>query len=173
MQTELARNLCEGKAPRDDGWGWLYSLFDSIAPINSVLRKISCCYFFPSKLEIAGDGFIYRFFGVPQFGQIIPTGGITIRRMTGARMAPYTLSGTSIKAAREFYHRTCVFEFLHLPFFITLLVLAVQRAHIGRIDWAVEDSVINLIVNLYPIMHHRNTRRRIVALLSKAQSRRR
>ena len=104
---------------------------------------------------------------VPLFGRVIPTGGIAVRRVTGARMAPYTLKTSTVRAAREFYYRACVFEFLHLPFLLVLAGLALHRYLIGRIDWAVQETVMNLAVNLYPIMHHRNTRRRIVELLDR------
>ncbi len=80
-------------------------------------------------------------------------------------MAPYTLAGSSIRAARDFYYRTCVFEALHMPFFLTLVGLAIHRASIGRIDFAIQNTMINLLVNLYPMMHHRRTRARIVKLL--------
>lgn len=128
---------------------------------------MACGYFFPFRFETAGDGRLYRVLGVPRIGRIIPTGGIAVRRATGARMAPYTLAGISLQAARDFYYRACVFEFLHLPFFITLAILAAQRYQAGRIDWAIQETVINLVVNAYPIMHHRNTRRRIVGLLER------
>jgi len=82
-------------------------------------------------------------------------------------MAPYTLKGTSIAAARAFYYRACVFEMLHLPFFLTLVALAVARGAEGRWDLALENTLVNVVVNLYPMMHHRRTRGRIVRLLSR------
>lgn len=84
-------------------------------------------------------------------------------------MRPYTLSGTSRRAAREFYYRACVFEAVHLPFLVALLALAVQRASIGRFDLALEDTLVNVFVNLYPILHHRRTRMRIVELLDRTR----
>jgi hypothetical protein len=86
-------------------------------------------------------------------------------------MAPYTLAGTSLGAAREFYYRTCVFETLHHPFLLALLALSVQRASVGRVDHAIQEVLMNLAVNFYPIMHHRNTRRRIVHLLNQGAPR--
>ena len=52
-----------------------------------------------------------------------------------------------------------------MPFFLTLVGLAIHRASIGRIDYAIDNTVVNLLVNLYPMMHHRRTRTRIVRLL--------
>jgi hypothetical protein len=82
-------------------------------------------------------------------------------------MAPYTLAGSSLRAAREFYYRTCVFEALHLPFLLVLVALALHRQSIGRTDLAVENTIVNLIANVYPIMHHRRTRGRIARLLER------
>lgn len=105
------------------------------------------------------------------FGAVIPTGGKLVRRVTRARMAPYTLAGSSLRAARAFYYRTCVFEALHLPFLLTLLALALHRASIGRVDLALENTAVNLLANVYPVMHHRRTRARILALLERGSAR--
>jgi len=127
------------------------------------MRLATCKYFWPSVAEHR----TYRTLGVSHFGKFLPTGGIAIRRLTGSRMAPYTLRATSLRAAREFFYRTCVFELLHLPFFLTLLSLSGYRLLTGRADLALENLAVNLLFNIYPIMHHRNTRFRIVALLGR------
>jgi hypothetical protein len=159
--------LARGRGPDDDGWGWIYRWFERAAPPGTVLRRTVCGYFTPSRIERAGDGRIYRWLGVPFFGRVIPTGGIAVRRVTNTRMAPYTLSCPSLGAARAFYYRACVFEALHAPFCLTLFALAIQRCLVGLVDFAVQEIVIDLVINVYPMMHHRNTRRRIVALLDR------
>ena len=171
MNARVVQAIQQGSGPRHDGWGWLYAAFDRLAPPRSVLRRAFCAYYTPMRIETAGRGRLHRWLGVPQFGRIIPTGGVNVRRVTGARMAPYTLARPSLRAAREFYYRACVFETLHLPFFLALVALAIQRVSIGRADWALQETVINLAVNFYPILHHRNTRRRILALLSRYHAR--
>jgi len=157
--------ITNGPLPYGDGWGWLYHTFERIAPSGCRLRRVLCRYFYPCVTERWREGLMYKLLGVHLFGAIIPTGGIVVRRVTKARMAPYTLAGSSLRAARAFYYRACVFEALHLPFCLALLVLAVHRAVIGRMDLALENTAINLLVNVYPIMHHRRTRARIVRLL--------
>lgn len=156
-----------GPLPRDDGWSFLYRLFDRLARNGSVLRHVLCGYFWPGPRELAGNGRLYRRLGVSRFGRVIPTGGVAVRRLTGWRMAPYTLRGTSLGAARQFYYRTCAFEAAHLPFFAALLAWTGRQLVLGRLDLAAEDMVVNLAVNLYPIMHHRHTRVRIVGLLER------
>lgn len=111
---------------------------------------------------------MYRLLGVHLFGAVIPTGGIAIRRLTGARMAPYTLERSTLRSARAFYYRTCVFESLHLPFLVALLGITIARGAAGQLGLAAQDMAVNLAFNVFPIMHHRRTRTRIVALLLRA-----
>ena len=167
MKLSVRSEFEGGPFPHDDGWGWVYRAVDRVAPPGSAARRALCRYFFPNGLEQWGGGLVYRFLGVPWFGSVIPTGGIVWRRLTGARMVPYTLAGNSLRGARAFYYRTCVFEALHLPFLLTLLFLAGLRAAEGRWDLAVEDTAVNLLCNVYPIMHHRRTRTRIVQLFAR------
>jgi hypothetical protein len=166
--VELVRGEIEaGPFPVSDGWGWLYRAVDRVAPSGGTRRRVICGYFFPNRVERWRRGLAYRLLGVHHFGAVIPTGGIAIRRWTKTRMAPYTLEGTSLRAARAFYYRACVFEGLHLPFLISLVLLAGLRAAEGRWDLAVQDSIVNLAANVYPVMHHRRTRGRIVFLLER------
>ncbi len=167
MQSPAYNRIEAGPFPDADGWGWLYRAFERLAPPGSILRRAVCRYFYPSELERWRNGFVYRLLGVHLFGAVIPTGGIVVRRVTKTRMAPYTLAGQSLSAARAFYYRACVFEALHLPFFLTLLALALHRALSGRLDLALEDTAINLVANVYPVMHHRRTRTRIVQLVDR------
>jgi len=162
-----AQEVADGPFPYHDGWGWLYRAFERIAPANSLPRRAVCRYFAPNRLERWRSGLAYKLLGVHLFGAIIPTGGIAVRRVLKARMAPYTLERPSPGAARAFYYRACVFESLHLPFLLTLVALAIHRAWIGRTDLALENTAVNLVVNVYPVMHHRRTRARIVGLLER------
>jgi hypothetical protein len=162
-----------GPLPADDGWGGVYRLFERLAPPGSAARHRVCGYFWPTRWERAGGGRIYRLLGVTHFGRVIPTGGVAVRRLTGATMGPYTLRGSSLGAAREFYYRACAFETMHLPFLLALLAITVQRLLEGRIDLAVQDMGVNLAFNIYPIMHHRNTRQRITGLLERREHRHR
>ena len=171
MKKSIRDQLRIGPFPYDDGWGWLYRAVDRVAPAGGFVRGALCRYFFPNIMERWHVGGIYRFLGVHWFGAIIPTGGIAIRRITKARMAPYTLARSTLEGARAFYYRTCVFEVLHLPFLLAMVFLACLRAAEGRWDLAVENTAINLALNVYPIMHHRRTRTRIVRLLVRENTR--
>lgn len=165
--SHITRGLAHGETPSDDGWARLYALFDRVAPRGSRLRSAVCAYLRPARCELASRSALYRWTGVAAFGRIIPTGGVDVRRLTGATMRPYTLRRASRAGARAFYYRACVFEALHLPFFLALVALALHRWSVGRVDHAIQESVINLVVNLLPMLHHRHTRARIVRLLSR------
>jgi hypothetical protein len=140
--------------------------------VGRSLRYIVCQYFWPARLERWQWGRIYRLLGVHLFGAVIPTGGILARRALGVRMAPYTLSERSLGGARAFYYRACVFEALHMPFFLALAVLAIHRLAAGRLDLALQNVGLNLLINGYPMLHHRRTRVRIVKLLFTQAARR-
>ena len=170
--TEETRDRFElGALPADDGWGWLYRVFDRLAPPGSRRRRATCGWFYPTRLERWRAGQVYRLLGVHRFGAIIPTGGILVRRLTGAKMAPYTLAGSSLRAAKAFYYRACVFEALHTPFFLALVVLAAVQWRRGRPDLALQDTAVNLVANAFPMLHHRRTRARIVQLANRRLAR--
>ena len=157
--------------PQNDGWLWLYrAYFRFIRPVG-ILRSFVRGYFRPKPVEVADNGRLYRVIGVSKFERFIPTGGIAIRKLTGAKMAPYTLASLSIRAVRDFRYRTVVFKTLHIPFFLALLILSINQYFKGRVDLAIEDMVVNLVFNLYPMMHQRYTRVRIDRLLSIANKR--
>jgi glycosyl-4,4'-diaponeurosporenoate acyltransferase len=163
VSDPIQEQLLIGPFPRNDGWQWLYRLFNRLVRNHPVVRRTVCKFFWPTPAERS----IYRILGVDHFGRFVPTGGIGIRRLTGSRMAPYTLKARNLKAAREFFYRTCVFEALHVPFHLALLGLSVLRLVAGRPDLALENFGVNMLFNVYPIMHHRNTRYRIVELLKR------
>lgn len=165
----LREELARGPYPEEDGWGCLYRFFARVAPPGGHFRRLVCGYFWPKSFERWRRGLLYRSIGVHIFGALLPTGGSSIRRWTGARMRPYTLSRTSVDAARQFFYKTCVFEMLHMPFLVALIGLAVHRASIGRFDLAMQNTLVNLVANVYPTMHHRRTRTRIVEIVARRQ----
>lgn len=159
-----------GPFPKNDGWNAIYRMYQVIIKHFPQFSSFAQWYFLPNSFEMANERIFFKRLGVDLFGRIIPTGGILIRRLTGAKMKPYTLASSSYQAAREFFFRTCIFEALHLPFFLTLVILSTYRLLDGRPDLAGENMLINLFLNLYPILHHRNTRARIIKLLHLRKS---
>ncbi len=152
--------------PQNDGWLFIYKFYFNFICKSSFLRKIIKSYFKISSLEKYKDGLLYKFLAVNLFGKIIPTGGILIRRLTHSSMKPYTLAGCSLKSAKEFWYRACIFEALHFPFFITVVFLSIDRYLSGHLNYAIENMIINLFLNIYPMLHHRHTRFRIERLIN-------
>ncbi len=159
-----------GPYPKNDGWNAIYRSYEKIAKHFPQFRSFARRYFLPKSFEMANKTIFFKLLGVGFFGRIIPTGGTLIRRLTGAKMKPYTLAGCSYRADREFFFRTCIFEALHLAFFVSLVILSAYRLLSGRPDLAAENMVVNLFLNLYPIMHHRHTRARIIKLVHLRES---
>jgi hypothetical protein len=157
-----------GPYPSQDGWSWAYRLYERCIKPLSPLRAAVRLYFLPRPIELWRQSLAYRLLGVQHFGRIVPTGGVWVRRLTHAPMRAYTLAGASPRAARRFFFRACIFEALHLPFMLAMVGLALQRYSIGRVDLALENLLINLAVSVYPILHHRHTRARIVNLLVRS-----
>lgn len=157
----------DDRYPQHDGWRFVYDFYSRYIRPRPFLRRLARAYFAPTAIERAGDGRPFRVLGVPLFGRFVPTGGVEIRRITGWRMQPYTSKSSSLRAARDFFYRACVFEGLHFPFFVALLILTVDRLSSGRFDLAAKDLLVNILVNGYPMIHHRRTRFRILGLLQR------
>lgn len=58
-----------------------------------------------------------------------------------------------------------------MPVLVVLLGITIDRAVASRLDLAVQDMMVNLALNVYPITHHRRTRTRIVRLLVRRAAR--
>ena len=145
-----------------DGYEWLKIFDNKWLKKQFLVRKLILYYFLPNCLEKFRHGIIYRLLGVHMFGRFLPTGGIEIRRITGKKMKAYTLKSVSIISANEFLYKSCFFETLHMPFFLALLWRALWwYIEKGNIHLALELFLVNLIFNIYPIMHQRYTRLRI------------
>ncbi|MHC4179420.1 MAG: glycosyl-4,4'-diaponeurosporenoate acyltransferase CrtO family protein [Planctomycetota bacterium] len=156
-----------GEAPDDDKWQAFYRLYYRCVRPVPVFRALVRWYFLPRGLEAWNKGAIYRFLGVAAFGRIIPTGGVRIRRITGAGMVDYTLQCTTLASARKFFFRACAFEAAHSLVFISVSVVVVICCVLGRTHLAVGGTVANLVVNAYPMLLQRYTRVRILRLLAR------
>lgn len=151
-----------------DGYEWIETFDKNFLRKNKLLRTILGFYFKPFKIEFYKSGLIYRRIGVHVFGKYLPTGGFEIRRITKRKMQAYTLKYKNLNAAKEFLYKSCFFETLHMPFFLFLLLRSIwwYTEH-SNIQLAFELMVVNLVFNIYPIMHQRYTRVRILKLIKK------
>ncbi len=150
-----------------DGYEWLQRFDSDQLQQWPLIRRILLLYYAPSPCETAGHGSIYRALGVHRFGRYLPTGGIAIRNLTGKKMQAYTLKSKTLAAVREFRYKSCLFETLHMPFFIALTWRALWWYFaMDNVRLAIELMVVNAIFNIYPMMHQRYTRVRIQKLLN-------
>lgn len=151
---------------KKDGYEWLQRFDSDRLKKWPLFRRLLLLYYAPLPCETAGNGSIYRMLGVHRFGRYLPTGGIAIRNLTGKKMQAYTLKGLGLAAIREFRYKSCLFETLHMPFFIALTWRALWWYFaMGNLGLAVELMVVNAIFNIYPMMHQRYTRIRIERIL--------
>ena len=89
-------------------------------------------------------------------------------------MQAYTLKAYSLTAAIEFRYKSCLFETLHLPFFIVLIWRSLWwYLEQDNIRLAIELLFVNGIFNIYPIMHQRYTRIRVGKLMAINKARQR
>jgi hypothetical protein len=151
---------------KKDGYEWLQRIDDDRFKNWPWLRRLLIKYYIPGRLEFYKDGMIYRFLGVHRFGRYLPTGGIVIRNITKKKMPAYTLKGLNRDALKEFRYKSCLFETLHMPFFIALTWRALWWYFaMGNLRLALELMAVNAIFNIYPMMHQRYTRIRIARIL--------
>jgi len=164
MQSTMEKT--QERKPKD-GYEWLERFDSDRLKKHPLVRRLLIFYFAPFRFETYRDGVIFRMLGVHRFGRYLPTGGIVIRRITGKKMQAYTPKGLSLDALAEFRYKSCLFETLHMPFFIALTWRALWWVFaMGSLGLAVELMVVNAVFNIYPMMHQRYTRVRIARLLA-------
>ena len=149
-----------------DGYEWLERFDKKILKKHDILRRLLLFYFMPFFFEKIRYGCIYRILGVHVFGKYLPTGGINIRRWTGKKMQAYTLKSKSLESVKSFRYKSCFFELLHMPFFLFMLGRAIWwYVDQGSVRLASELMIVNAIFNIYPMMHQRYTRLRILRII--------
>ena len=89
-----------GEPPTDDNWQAFFRFYRRRLRPSGFLRALVRRYFLPWRIEAWGKGRIYRCLGVADFGRIVPTGGVVMRRLTGKRMEGYTLKRHTLSSAR-------------------------------------------------------------------------
>ncbi|HET9424512.1 MAG TPA: hypothetical protein VFO55_04000 [Gemmatimonadaceae bacterium] len=111
-----------------------------------------------------GTGRIYERLGIRRVGRFMIGGYYTSATLSRLRGRPYrTFRGR--RAAQEWLVFTLVAELGHGVFFLVMLWLAIREALKG--DWRdmAITTLINLVVNVIPIMVQRYNRARIVSTL--------
>jgi hypothetical protein len=130
--------------------------------LRKALFRLWCTYFNPGAWE--ANGRVYERLGVRHVSKVLLGGYYTnavVRRLRGRKHR--TIRGK--RSAYEWLIFTVVAELGHGIFFLVMLVMLVRYAWAGRWDDVVTTAVLNLIVNVVPIMVQRYNRGRVLRAL--------
>lgn len=128
--------------------------------------ELSEWYFRPRSFELRRDGRIYILFGVRIYKRFVPTSGDIITRLRGIDRLKIVESGGRRQALENYEKQTRKWEWRHLISAILLQSWAVgAEVAFGNHNFLI-STVINLLVNVYPIMVQRFNRARITNILS-------
>jgi hypothetical protein len=134
---------------------------------NELLQKVSACYFKPRPIELRNQGKIYECLGVRFFKKWVPTSGEVVTRLRGINRLKITETGSRRKALEIFELQTRKWEWRHLISAIFLFIWAIIGGLYFDIKHFYIPIIINVFVNLYPILVQRYNRVRIIVLLGK------
>lgn len=111
-------------------------------------------YFAPKRWEMSGK--LYEFFGIRFYKKWVPTGGEVQVRRSGEKY----LKGRNMAAVLVFEQLTRKNEAAHVFLFLvyTGLGLLMSLLHVG---FVLLFLILNILVNVYPIMLQRYNRARI------------
>ena len=144
------------------------SLGVTLQNLGSLRQSISQWYFKPRAWETYNRGAVYVHLGVRIYKKYLPTSGDLITRARGIKRLK--VAGLGRRAALERHrNQTCVWEWRHLISAILLqswAIFAWLKFGVAKF-WV--STVINIFVNIYPIMLQRFTRARIKLCLGKMQ----
>ncbi len=128
--------------------------------------ELSEWYFKPRSFELRRDGRIYILLGVRTYKKFVPTSGDKITHLRGIDRLKIVKSGGRRQALENYEKQTRKREWRHLISAILLQSWAVgAEIAFGNHNFVI-SSLVNLLVNLYPIMVQRFNRVRITHILS-------
>jgi hypothetical protein len=119
----------------------------------------------PFELKNKGD--IYARLGARFYKKWVPTSGEVITRLRGIDRLKITETGSRRKSLENHAKLTNVWEWRHLISAIFLYIWAVGAGFYIGIEHFYTSFLINIIVNIFPIIVQRYNRIRIFLLLDK------
>jgi len=114
-------------------------------------------YFAPKFFE--KNGTIYRLLGIHIFKRFLPTGGDYILRLSRTRL----IKKGSVEELVHYETEARIFEALHFVMGILMMLPLLG----GLNPFSFSFFVVNLMVNIYPVMVQRYNRIRILNILSR------
>lgn len=128
--------------------------------------KLSEWYFQPRPFELHRDGRVYVLLGARIYKKFVPTSGDIVTRLRGIDRLKIVQSGSRRQALENYEKQTRKWEWRHLVSAVLLQAWAVgAEIAYGNHNFLI-STVINLFVNLYPIIVQRYNRVRITHILS-------
>ncbi|MFC1697346.1 hypothetical protein ACFL1H_03370 [Nanoarchaeota archaeon] len=125
-------------------------------------------YFRPKSFEKYKDGLIYRTLGVKFFKKYIPTGGSWInKKFLGQRIRKEFDKKPQLLGYERW---TRIYETIHVPFFILMTACMGYEFHRGGILDMIDTTIINAVINFYPVILQRYNRALISNYLDKEKS---
>lgn len=128
------------------------------------MNKIQLKYYRPKTFEFYREETIYNFFGIRFYKKYLPSTGDIMRRWR--RIKQIEIGQTSkIGELYKYEKKTRNYEWRHLigNLLFVLLIFIIDRKFTA-FDW-IFISILNLIVNIYPIFLQRYNRIRIIKIL--------
>lgn len=138
--------------------------------LRDMLEDFKEYYFRPKAFENRQDGKVYEKLGVRFYKKYVPTGGNYFKERINFR--PITNAASKEKGLEWLLSFTRSAEFVHVLLFAFTFVVSVSALFRGEFRGAFVSTLINLIVNIYPIMLQRYNRVKIIKVLANIKSKR-
>jgi glycosyl-4,4'-diaponeurosporenoate acyltransferase len=133
-----------------------------IIPMN---QRIAEWYFQPRAFETSNECAFYPRLGVRIYKRFVPTSGDWITRIRGVDRLKIATTGNRGQALKDFEHQTRKWELRHLISALLLESWAIIGGAFVGIEQLWASSLINLVVNVYPIMVQRYNRARMISII--------
>lgn len=127
-------------------------------------------YLRPRPFELQEKGKIYEQIGARVYKKWVPTSGEVITRLRGINRLKIAETGSRRKALENHEKITQKWEWRHLISAIFLALWGIGAGTVLGVEHFYTSFIINLFVNLYPIIVQRYNRVRITLLLNKMGS---
>ena len=117
--------------------------------------------------EIRNEGKIYATLGARFYKKWVPTSGEVITRLRGINRLKIVAKGSRSKALEDHKEQTRIWEWRHFISAVGLFLWAIFAGVLIGIEHFYTSVIINIFVNLYPIIVQRYNRIRILILINK------
>lgn len=133
----------------------------------TLIKEFKEWYLQIRAFEIQDNGKTYAKLGARIYKKWVPTSGEVITRLRGINRLKIVASGSRKKALENHKELTRIWEWRHFISAVALFLWAIGAGLLIGIEHFYTSIVINIFVNIYPIIVQRYNRIRISILVSK------